>query len=94
MVEFANRISEAPRRKISVLLALLIMIAVATILITPDPTDDVYGTLRSHHEVQLLTRGAGPGTSLVLLSLAALAAASPPIQTIPNLLRLMCTCRC
>ena len=75
-------------------LALLIVIAVATIVITPDPTDDVDGILRSPHPLRSPSLRASVGVSLVLFSLAALAASSPPIPTTSNLLRLICTFRC
>jgi len=86
--------SPVARRKISVFLALLIVIAVATIIITPDPTDDVDAILRSHHPLKSPSLGASVGVWLVLFSLAVLAPASPPILAKPNLLRLNCTCRC
>ena len=90
----ADGISQATRRKISVFVALLLAIAVATILITPDPTDDIHGILCSHHALKSPALSASVGVSLVLLSLASLAAASPPIPTTSNLLRLICMCRC
>ena len=74
--------------------ALLVVIAVATILITPDPTDDVDGILRTHHALKSTSLGASIGVSLALFSLGALAASYPPIPATPNLLRLICTCRC
>ena len=93
-VKRANTVSRVAGRKFSPFLALLVVIAVTTIVITPDPTDDVDAILRSHHPLKSLTLGASVGVSLVLSSLAALAASSPPIPTTPNLLRLICTCRC
>ena len=75
-------------------LALVVVFAVATILITPDPTDDVDGILRAHHALKSPSLGASVGVSLVVFPLAALAASYPPIPTTPNLLRLICTCRC
>jgi len=93
-VKRANTVSRVARRKFSLFLALLVVIAVTTIVITPDPTDDVDAILRSHHPLKSLTLGASVGVSLVLSSLAAWAASSSPIPTTPNLLRLICTCRC
>ena len=90
----ANTVSRVARRRFSVFLALLIVIAVTTIVITPDPTDDVDAILRSHHPLKSPSLAASVGVSLVLFSLAALAASSSPIPTTPNLLRLICTSRC
>ena len=85
-----RRVNEISR----VFLALLIVIAVATILITPDTTDDVNGLLRSHQTLKWLALSASVGISLVLFSLAASAASSPPVPTTFDLLRLICTYRC
>jgi len=86
--------SRVARRKSSVFFALLVVIAVATIVITPDPTDDVDAILHSHHALKSPSLGASVGVSLALFSLAASAASFPPISTTPNLLRLICTFRC
>ena len=86
--------SRVAPREFSVFLALLVVIAVATIVITPDSNDDVAAILHSHHPLKSPSPAASVGVSLVLFSLAALAASSPPIPTTPNLLRLICTCRC
>jgi len=75
-------------------LALLIVIAVATILITPDTTDDVNGLLRSHQTLKWPSLSASVGISLVLFSLAASADSSSPVPTTFDLLRLICTYRC
>ena len=93
-VKRANTVSRGARRRFSVFLALFVVIAVATIVITPDPTDDVDGILRSHHALKSPILGPSVGVSLVLYSLADLAASSPLSPTTPNLLRLICTCRC
>jgi len=85
-----KRVNEISR----MFLALLIVIAVATILITPDTTDDVNGLLRSHQTLKSLSLGASVGISLVLISLAASTASSPPVPTTSDLLRLICTYRC
>jgi len=85
-----KRVNEISR----MFLALLIVIAVATILITPDTTDDVNGLLRSHQTLKWLSLGASVGISLVLISLAASTASSPPVPTTSDLLRLICTYRC
>ncbi len=90
----ANTVSRVARRRFSVFLALLIVIAVATIVITPDPTDDVDAILGPHHPLKSPSLSASVGISLEVLSLAALATSSPPIPTTPNLLRLICTSRC
>ena len=93
-VKRANTVSRVARQKFSVFFALLVVLAVTTIVITPDPTDDVDAILRSHHPLKSPSLGPSVGVSLVLFSLAALAASSPPIPTTPNLLRLICTARC
>ena len=85
-----KRVNEISR----MFLALLIVIAVATILITPDTTDDVNGLLRSHQTLKWLSLSASVGISLVLISLAASTASSPPVPTTSDLLRLICTYRC
>ena len=93
-VKRANTVSRVARQKFSVFFALLVVLAVATIVITPDPTDDVVGILRAPHALESPSLGASVGVSLVVFSLAALAASYSPIPTTPNLLRLICTCRC
>ena len=90
----ANTVSRGARRGFSVFLALLVVIAVATIVITPDPTDDVDGILRSRHPLGSPSLGESVGVSLALSALAALDASSPPIPTTPNLLHLICISRC
>ena len=93
-VKRVNTVSRVAGRRFWVFLALLVVIAVATIVITPDPTDDVDGILRSHHPLRSPSLGESVGVWLVLFSLAALDASSPSIPTTPNLLRLICTSRC
>ena len=66
--------------------ARLVVIAVATIVITPDPNDDVDAILHSHHALKSPSLGDSVGVSLALFSLAALAASSPPIPATPNLM--------
>jgi len=77
-----------------VLIALLIVAALAAVLITPDPTDDVHAVMHS-----LKTMHA-PAVALFLPPvLALLIAGSPPGRQPANAasaksLPLLCTCRC
>lgn len=80
-----------PNNMVKALVALLLVTAVATVLITPDPTDDVHAVLRAlHAPVVALSVGA----SLVLLVAENLHGGDAPGPTWSNSLRLLCTCRC
>ncbi len=78
----------------TVLLALLVVTAVATVLITPNPTDDVHAVMRSHKTLH------APAAAFFLLPVLALLVAfkqhgsevetSAPVKS----LQLLCTCRC
>lgn len=78
----------------TVLIALLVVTALATVLITPDPTDDVHAVMRPHR-----TQHA-PAIALLLLPLLALLVAGKhqgsQAATVPlaKSLQLLCTCRC
>jgi len=62
-----------------IVVALLVIVAVATILISPDPTDDVPGILHSHLKLQKvasvfyepLSTGSGLVASVLLAALRA-----------------------
>lgn len=79
-------------------LALLVIVAVATVLITPDPTDDVCGIVHGHTllKLQRLAAVVGayvtPTTSVIAASLTHPAFASDPAT--PDLLALVCTRLC
>lgn len=74
--------------------ALLLVLALATVLITPDPTDDVHGVVRSHRMLHTAVVAiASP--SLLILHFANEADRSQSSQpTTSDLLKLLCTCRC
>jgi hypothetical protein len=77
-----------------VLTALLVATAVATILITPDPTDDVHAVMRPHKPLH------APAIVLFLTPLLTLLVtdkqrgSQKPFLISVNSLRLLCTCRC
>ena len=77
-----------------VLIALLIMTALATVLITPDPTDDVHAVMRPHKTLH------APAVALFVLPLLALLITDKqPGSQATNAgsaksLQLLCTCRC
>jgi len=56
-------------RKIGFLAALVLVIAVATILITPDPTDDVDGLLRPPKVIKIFGQMSGVVTAAILSTL-------------------------
>lgn len=78
----------------TVLIALLVVTAVATVLITPDPTDDVHAVMRSHQALH------APAVALLLVPLLALLitpkqhgsqmANAASVKS----LQLLCICRC
>ena len=76
------------------LIALLVVTAVATVLITPDPTDDVHAILGSHQTLH------APAATFLLLPLLALLMTGKPFGSQTELaaagksLQLLCTCRC
>jgi hypothetical protein len=83
-----------PVKLASTLTALLVVIAVATVLITPDPTDDVHGVFRSDKTL------AAAVVAVVSASLYSQLSTDnenfgplPELSTL-NLLKLLCTCRC
>jgi len=82
------------RNAIYVVLASLLVVAVATVLITPDPTDDVHGVV---HSQRSLTPPAVAIAAVVLLNLVPTSKVddtdSAELST-PDLLQLICICRC
>jgi hypothetical protein len=56
-----------------IVVALLIVVAVATVLISPDPTDDVTGVLHQHVKLQKLAAILMISMDLVIAQLAAFA---------------------
>lgn len=77
-----------------VLVALLIVVALATVLVTPDPTDDVHAVMHSHKTMHV------PAIALFLPPVLALliTGRSPGSQSAnaasAKSLQLLCTCRC
>jgi len=79
--------------KISAAVALLVAVAVATVLITPDPTDDLQGTLHPHKTIKYHGLVLIPGLSPT--PFAARLHVIPHINvTSTAQLRLMCVLRC
>lgn len=78
----------------TVLIALLVVTAVATILITPDPSDDVHAVLRSYHGLHAPAVVLFLAPLLTLLVTDKQRGALAPFLASVNSLRLLCTCRC
>jgi len=55
-------------RKATTLTVLLVVLAVATILISPDPTDDVDGVLCSHQTIKILAKFSIPKLTLTVVT--------------------------
>jgi len=78
-----------------ILLGLLLVVAVATVLITPDPTDDVHGIVRSHRTLYPAIAGIAVPTALTLLPAEQLDHKQSSTQfATSSLLQLICTFRC
>ncbi len=78
----------------TLLIALLVITAVATVLITPDPTDDVHAVMRPHKMLH-----ASAVALLLVPLLALLITDKQPGSQAANAaavksLQLLCTCRC
>jgi hypothetical protein len=88
---------EAVGRVITTGLAIVLILAVATVLISPDPSDDVVGLLHRHHVVQFISMSLASGIWLRLLtgcggpSEPQLAAEHPRS---PDILALICSLLC
>lgn len=76
------------------LLALLLVLAVATVLITPDPTDDVSGVVRAHRAVHVPVLALVFAPFSILLFINHTANSESVEFTTLNLLQLLRTCRC
>lgn len=78
----------------TVLIALLVVTAVTTVLITPDPTDDVHAVMRPHKILH------APAAALLLVPVLALLIADKQHGSqaanaaAGKSLQLLCTCRC
>ena len=80
---------------VKVLVALLIVVAVATILVTPNPKDDVVGVLHRFHAVMAQVAFLGLSHILPLLITSSLLK-DTPAEVIPclNVLDLVCVRLC
>jgi hypothetical protein len=80
---------------VKVAVALLIVVSVATILVTPDPTDDVIGVVHQHQgpAVYLVFLNLIHGITLSVTSLL-LSDAAPEELHSPDLLDLVCVRLC
>jgi len=79
--------------KISAAVSLLVVVAVASVLITPDPTDDLQGTLHPHKTIKchslVLTSGLSHASFAERLHITPHTNVTPP-----PLPRLLCVFRC
>ncbi len=88
------RSSRLPDNIYRVLVLLLLVTAVATVLITPDPTDDIRVVVRPHKTLHAPV-AAFCATYLLLLLGAGLLRRSRALHLVShNSLQLLCTCRC
>jgi len=79
--------------KISAAVALLVVVAVAFVLITPDPTDDLQGTLNPHKTIKYQSLVLTPGLSPTPFA-ARLHVIPHTNVTSPPLFRLLYVFRC
>ena len=80
--------------KIRTLLALLVVVAVVTVLVTPDPSDDIYGILRPHKVIKTHGLATMFGIAMVLAFVERSFYTSSQDVTSKNLLKLICRYRC
>jgi hypothetical protein len=80
------------RKKSSVFLALLLILGVATALITPDTTDDVDGVVRPHRV--LYSPEAALAFFVIPFFIGQRYISRLPESASSALLTLLCTCRC
>ena len=73
---------------------LLLVVAVGAVLITPDWTDDANGIIRSQKTLAAVLVAVVLAYSLHLRSAHDANGLSLTVLSSPNLLRLLCTCRC
>jgi hypothetical protein len=83
-----------------VFLGLLLVVAVTTVLITPDPTDDIHAVLRQEADPPI----SAPASAAELTPLSKISVNPPFIHRLnlssaqhpmaPNLLRMICIWRC
>jgi NADH:ubiquinone oxidoreductase subunit 2 (subunit N) len=83
-----------PNNRFQLLVALLLMAAVATVLITPDPTDDVHAVMRSITTAHAPAMPVAFACLLVLLVAETLNRRNAVHRGWSNSLQLLCMCRC
>ena len=76
------------------IIALLVVVAVVTVLVTPDPSDDVQGILRPHKVIKTHGLATMFGIAMVLAFVERSYTTSSQDVTSQNLLKLICTYRC
>lgn len=77
-----------------VLIALLIVAALATVLVTPDPTDDVHAVMHSLKTMHALAIALFLPPVLALLITTGPPGSQPANAALAKSLQLLCTCRC
>jgi hypothetical protein len=98
LISFWMLIAKAPR----VLLGLLLIVAVAGVLITPDPADDIHAVLRQQEISGAPSSVFAPAAALARLSAVSLTLlfvhrrnlSSSVSPAAADLLRVFCTWRC
>jgi len=83
-----------PNHRFQLLVALLLMTAVATVLITPDPTDDVHAVMRSLRAAHAPALAVWLACLLALLIAETLSRRNSAHRSWPNALQLLGVCRC
>jgi hypothetical protein len=85
-------------RVLTIGLAVVMILSCATVLITPDPGDDIDGILHQHHSVKGHELLAAPYAQLRPFALATFQSFNPLIPTLrsstPRLLALVCVRLC
>jgi hypothetical protein len=85
-------------RVLTIGLAVVVVLSCATVLITPDPGDDINGILHQHHSVKGHKLLAAPYAQLRPFALATFQSFNPLIPTLrsstPRLLALVCVRLC
>lgn len=84
-----------PVAKIGAVVAIVLAVAVVSVLVTPDPTDDVEAILHPGKaiQVQALALVSAPTVTLIAPATRRLQMDATPNVT-PSLLQLLCSCRC
>ena len=78
----------------SILLALLLVLALANVLVTPNPTDDVRGVVHAHRTLTASFVVLALGLSLAVILTMHSNDSTHLVVSSLNLLELLCTCRC